>query len=93
MGEPPAIETTRLSAAFDPLIQPGITVEVADGEIIFTARNEQGQPLAGARITLDGGAQRIADANGRVSFPAQRGRHVLLIEADGYPPSEAVVVV
>ena len=93
VGEPPAIETTRLSAAFDPLIQPGITVEVANGEIIFTARNERGQPLPGARITLDGGAKRIADANGRVSFPVARGRHVLLIEADGYPPSEAVVVV
>ena len=93
MGEPPAIETTRLSAAFDPLIQPGITVEVANGEIIFTARNERGQPLPGARITLDGGARRIADANGRVSCPVARGRHGLLIEADGYPPSEAVVVV
>ena len=93
VGAPPAIETTRLSAAFDPLIQPGITVEVANGEIIFTARNERGQPLPGARITLDGGARRIADANGRVSFPVARGRHVLLIEADGYPPSEAVVVV
>ena len=81
VGEPPAIETTRLSAAFDPLIQPGITVEVANGEIIFTARNERGQPLPGA------------DANGRVSFPVARGRHVLLIEADGYPASEAVVVV
>lgn len=93
VGASPAIETMRLSTAFDPVIQPGITVEVANGEIIFTARDEQGRPLAGARITLDGGAQRIADANGRVSFPVQRGRHVLRIEAQGYPASEAVVVV
>lgn len=93
VGAPPAIETMRLSSAFDPLIQPGITVEVADSEIIFTARDEQGKVLPGARVTLNGGATRIADAGGRVSFPVQRGRHVLLIEADGYPPSEAVVVV
>ena len=46
-----------------------------------------------AAARLGGGAKRIADANGRVSFPVARGRHVLLIEADGYPPSEAVVVV
>ncbi|MBS0475609.1 MAG: carboxypeptidase regulatory-like domain-containing protein, partial [Proteobacteria bacterium] len=74
-------------------IQPGITVEVANGEIIFTARNEQGRPLAGARITLDGAASRVADSNGRVSFPAARGRHVLRIEAQGYPTSEAEVTV
>ena len=93
VGAPPDIETIRLSSAFDPLIQPGITVEIADSEIIFTARDEQGKVLPGARITLNGGATRIADAAGRVSFPVQRGRHVLLVEADGYPPSEAVVMV
>lgn len=93
LGQAPAIETTRLSTAFDPVIQPGITVEVANGEIIFTARDEQGRPLAGARITLNGGSARIADSAGRVSFPVQRGRHVLTIEADGYPATEAVVVV
>lgn len=93
VGPEPAIETTALSSAFEPLIQPGVTVEVANGEIIFTARNEQGQPLSGAKITLNGGAQRVADSAGRVSFPVARGRHVLLIEAQGYPPTEAVVVV
>ena len=93
MGPVPAIETTRLSTAFEPVIQAGITVEVAGSEIIFTARDEQGRALPGARITLNGAATRIADSAGRVSFPVQRGRHVLLIEADGYPASEAVVVV
>lgn len=92
-GDVPAVTTVKLSSAFEPVIQPGITVEVANGEIIFTARNEQGQPLAGAKITLDGGASRIADASGRVSFAAGRGRHVLRIEAQGYPPAEAEVVV
>ena len=93
VGPVPEIETTTLSTAFDPVIQPGVTVEVANGEIIFTARDEQGRPLAGAKITLDGGASRIADSAGRVSVPVQRGRHVLLIEAQGYPPSEVEVVV
>lgn len=93
VGHPPAIETMRLSSAFDPVIQPGVTVDIAGSEIIFTARDEQGRPLAGARITLNGGAQRVADSAGRVSFPVVRGRHVLLIEATGYPASEVVVVV
>lgn len=93
VGDAPAIQTTRLSTAFDPLIQPGITVDLAGSEIIFTARDEQGRPLAGAKITLNGKSTRIADSAGRVSFPVQRGRHTLLIEADGYPATEAVVVV
>lgn len=92
-GQAPAIETQQLSEAFEPLIQPGIAVEVADGEIIFTARNEQGQPMPGARITLNGQAMRIADAGGRVSFAVARGRHTLRIEADGYPATESVVVI
>ncbi|PAT33513.1 carboxypeptidase-like regulatory domain-containing protein [Vandammella animalimorsus] len=93
VGDAPEIEIVRLSSAFEPVIQPGITVEVAEGEIIFTARDEQGRVLAGARITLNGQATRIADSAGRVSFPVARGRHALLIEADGYPATEAVVVV
>lgn len=93
VGAAPAIETTKLSTAFEPVIQPGIAVEVAGNEIIFTARDEQGAALPGARITLDGNAARIADSAGRVSFPVARGRHVLLIEADGYPATEAVVVI
>lgn len=90
---PQRIETVRLSNAFDPIIQPGITVDIAEGEIIFTARDEQGRPLSGAKITLDAGISRIADSAGRVSFPAVRGRHVLSIEAQGYPPSEVEVVI
>lgn len=90
-GEPPAVVTGQLSSAFDPLIQAGITVEIAGSEIIFTARGDDGQPLPGAKITLDGGVSRIADNAGRVSFPVQRGRHVLLVEAQGYPPSESVI--
>ncbi len=93
VGPVPQIETTRLSTAFDPLVQPGITVDIANGEVIFTARDEQGRPLSGAKVTLNGGASRIADSAGRGSFPVQRGRHVLLVEAKGYPPAEATVVV
>lgn len=91
VGNAPKIITGALSAAFDPLIQAGITVEIAGSEIIFTARGDDGQPLPGAKITLNGGISRIADNAGRVSFPVQRGRHVLLIEAQGYPPSESII--
>lgn len=93
VGDVPAVETAALSTAFEPLIQAGVTVEIAAGQIIFTARDQLGQPIAGAIVTLDGGAQRIADAAGRVSFPAVRGRHVLYIEAPGYDSAEVEVVI
>lgn len=93
VGPVPAIETVKLSTAFDPLIQPGVTVEVGSSEIIFTARDDQGAVLPGARITLNGQTTRVADSSGRVSFPMQRGRLVLLIQADGYPDTQAAVVV
>lgn len=91
-GATPETVTGQLSSAFDPLIQSGITVEIAQNEIIFTARGDTGKPLPGAKVTLDGGIHRVADQNGRVSFPTVRGRHVLLVEAAGYPPSETVVI-
>lgn len=91
-GDTPETVTGQLSSAFDPLIQAGITVEIAQNEIIFTARGDTGKPLPGAKVTLDGGIHRVADQNGRVSFPTVRGRHVLLVEAAGYPPSETVVI-
>lgn len=93
VGDSRAIETTRLSTAFEPVIQAGITVEIGADEIIFWARDEIGQPLSGAKVTLDGGVTRIADRAGRVSFPTVRGRHILLIEADGYQATEVEIVV
>jgi len=93
VGQAPEIVTTQLSTTFEPLIPAGITVEIAQDEIIFTARGDDGRPLAGAKITLDGNLTRIADNAGRVSFPVTRGRHVLLIEAQGYPASETVVTI
>lgn len=93
VGAPPAIETTQLSTAFEPVIQAGISVEVAKGQIIFTARDDQGHAMAGARITLDGQTTRIADSAGRVSFSVARGRHTITVQADGYATTETVVTV
>jgi len=92
-GPAPDITLGTASRAFEPLLQPGITVETAAGEILFTATGENGQPLAGASITLDGGATRIADNRGRVSFPAARGKHTLLVRAQGYPDSTTEIIV
>jgi len=93
VGEKPDITLGSASRAFEPLLQPGITVETAAGEILFTATGDDGQPLAGASITLDGGATRIADNRGRVSFTAARGKHTLLVRAQGYPDNTCEIIV
>jgi hypothetical protein len=85
-GPVPVISSARLSTAFEPVIQAGAAVVYQDGVAVFSLQTETGQPLPGAVATLDGGARRIADGAGRVSFPASRGAHELRVDAAGYQP-------
>ena len=83
-GDAPMLSAAALSSAFDPLIQSGAAVVYQDGIATFTLQNDTGAPIGGATVTLDGGAQRISDSAGRVQFSTGRGRHLLMIEAEGY---------
>lgn len=91
VGDPPRIVTTALSTAFEPLLQSGATVEYRDGMAILTILDDAGQPLASAKVTLDGDVTRITDAAGRVSFKTARGRHVAHVEATGFAPMDIEV--
>lgn len=93
VGTAPEIVTTRLSTAFDPVVPPGVTIDIGKDEIIYTVRGDDGRVIPGAIVTLNGTTTRIADAGGRVSFPVQRGRQHLLIQAPGRAPSEVIVTV
>lgn len=84
VGPAPTLSAARLSAAFSPYIQAGAAVIYQDGLATFTVLDDLGHPLAGATVTLDGGARRITDGAGRAQFKAARGAHVLLVEAEGY---------
>lgn len=71
-------------------------VEVArsGGSVTFTVLDPAGRPLAGARVSLDGGPARGTDAFGRVRFDAvPPGRHTLAVQADGYQPFSIEVFV
>ncbi|MFZ5483474.1 MAG: carboxypeptidase-like regulatory domain-containing protein [Pseudomonadota bacterium] len=83
-GQAPALSAARLSESFEPLIQAGAHVVYQDGVATLTIQDDLGQPLSGATVTMDGAQRRVADAAGRVSFKAARGRHALLVEAAGY---------
>lgn len=91
-GAVPELSAAALASAFDPLIQTGAAVVYQDGIATFTLQNDVGSPIGGATVTLDGGAQRISDSAGRVQFSTGRGRHLLMIEADGYNGMQIEVV-
>ncbi len=70
-----------------------VSLVYRDGIATFTILDEQGNPLVGARVTLDGTETRTTDPNGQVQFTTTRGEHTLLIEAHGYASVEMVVTV
>lgn len=80
----PTIAVTAHSLALPDTTEGGVDVAFRDGIATFTVRDDDGKPLAGARVSLDGGAPRTSDQAGRVSFATRAGRHELLVEVPGY---------
>lgn len=92
-GTAPQIVVERLSRQVEPLLRAGTAVEYLDGTATFTLLGEHGEPLAGAKVILDGTTVRYANTAGRVSFKAARGRHTLHVQAAGYAPMDIEVEV
>lgn len=92
-GDPPRIALARLSEAYAPQLPDGVAVSYAAGHAVFTISDEEGRPIPGAKVTLDGGLTLPTDAFGRVSFQTARGAHHLKIEAAGYVTQELEVTV
>jgi len=81
-GDAPAIRLIQQSTAFGPQQYANASIATVGNERILTLREENGMPIAGASVTLDGRIQRTSDAGGRVSFPVDAmppGEHVLEI--------------
>lgn len=85
-GAVPRVRLVRQSAAFEPEQYAGVEIEAQGDQRVLTVTDENGAPLANARVTLDGEWIRQTDAGGRVNFPADLltpGNHTLLVEAEG----------
>lgn len=80
----PSIEVTAHSLALPDTTEGGVDVAFRDGIATFTVRDDDGRPLAGARVSLDGSAPRTSDQAGRVAFTTTQGRHELLVEVPGF---------
>lgn len=84
----PLVTVTAHSIALPDTVEAGLDVSVRDGVATFTATDEAGRPLAGARISLDGGAPKTTDQQGRASFTLAFGQegqfHEVAFEAPGF---------
>jgi protocatechuate 3,4-dioxygenase beta subunit len=64
-------------------------------QIAGTVRNEQGQPLAGATVSVrEKGFTAWTDEEGRYTFPnLEEGQYTLVVSAPGREPAEHMVTV
>lgn len=72
---------------------PAVEVAFANGIATFTITDDNGKPLTGARVTLDGVTPLRTDNQGVVRFPSSRGSHVLSVDASGFAPFSLPLVI
>ncbi|MEN9437899.1 MAG: hypothetical protein RIR09_2554 [Pseudomonadota bacterium] len=89
----PRIALQRRNAAIDPAAAAETVVNYRDGVATFTVSDDQGNPLAGATVTLDGLHSATTDAAGRVQFKTPRGAHTLTVSMPGFAAFEIEVIV
>jgi hypothetical protein len=89
----PEVIVSGHSAALTDLTEGGVDVDVRDGFVFLTIRDEDGRPMVGVRVSLDGGAPRITNDQGIVSFVAVSGTHEVLIEKPGFDTLRGEIVV
>lgn len=87
IGDRPNVTITAHSIALPDTTEAGLDVTVRDGIATFTATDEDGKPIAGARVSLDGGEAKTTDAQGKVRFTVTSGGlHEVAFEAPGFSP-------
>ncbi|MFA7269823.1 MAG: carboxypeptidase-like regulatory domain-containing protein [Sterolibacterium sp.] len=87
-GETPIITLDHHARAIRPKDDGGVDVAYQNGIATFTILGPDGKPLPNALVALDNGAPKKTNAQGKVSFEAKPGSHVIAVEADGYLPFE-----
>lgn len=84
-GSTPATRIVRQSFAISPMVYASAAIQSQGSERILTLKDDEGRPIANARVVLDGEIERYSDAGGRVVFPASvmaPGAHTLAITTE-----------
>ncbi|MBD9395135.1 carboxypeptidase-like regulatory domain-containing protein [Acidovorax sp. ACV01] len=89
----PRVDLVRRGAALVPAANDAQQITYRDGVATFTVLDENGQPMAGAAVTLDGLYTANTDASGQVQFRTERGAHTLTVRMPGYADFALEVVV
>lgn len=96
VGAAPTVVLAGQSYQFAPQQYAGVAVQTQGTDRILTLTNDDGSPIAGAAVTLDGAITHYTDGAGRVSFPASMmppGEHTLVIvTSDGRTLTTTVLV-
>lgn len=82
----PTVAVTAHSLAVPRGTSSALDVVYSNGVATFTITDENGQPIRDAFVSLDGGQAKRTDQQGRVSFEATPGAHVIAVDAAGYEP-------
>lgn len=88
--DPPTVAVTAHSIAIPPGVGAAVDVSIVGNEATFGVTDQNGSPIIDARVSLDGGAPKKTNAQGKVTFtivpatPARR--HELAVEAPGFTP-------
>lgn len=87
----PVITIAGHSIALPDEVEAGLAVTVSHGVATFTLTDDEGKPIVGAAVSLDGSAPKYTNAQGQVSFVAAAGVHKFAAEAVGFLPFELFV--
>lgn len=90
---PARVVLLQRSGGVDPAGAQPTGVSYRDGVATFVITDDQGNPLAGAAVTLDGAHTLNTNGAGQVQFRTPRGSHVLTVQADGFASFEIEVLV
>lgn len=89
--EYPQIVITAHTIAIPSTTDGGADVVYQNGVATFTFTIPGGGPAKGARCSVDGGAPKTTDDQGKVAFQLAVGPHTVAVEAVGYTPMQFTV--
>lgn len=96
VGDVPAVRLIRQASQLEPEQYTSVGIVTIGDQRVLTLREEDGRPIVGASVTLNGGLTRQTDGAGRVSFPASSmppGQHTLsVVTLDGRTLATVVIV-
>lgn len=87
----PAITVTAHSVGLPDTGQGAVEVSTKNGITTITLVDQDGRPVAGARVQIDGGQVSTTDQRGQVQFIVPPGSHTLAVEMKGFAPLELVI--